>query len=208
LNSKGGVGKTTITTTLAGTLQERGYAVLLVDADPQGSAVAWHHRRAEAERKSGHLACVQITRTTLDRDLASTNADYVVIDGSARLEKLSVSAIKAADVVLIPVQPSVLDLWDVSGTAALVKARQQAHGGAPRAAFVVSRQIPRTLLAQEVEEAVSALGLPLLKTRTTQRVAYPEAAVVGRTVGEYAPGSKADLEAAALTYEIIAFCHA
>ena len=73
---------------------------------------------------------------------------------------------------------------------------------------MVSRQIPRTLLAQEVEEAVSALGLPLLKTRTTQRVAYPEAAVVGRTVGEYAPGSKADLEAAALTYEIIAFSHA
>ena len=131
LNPTGGMGKTTIPTTLTGALQERGYFVLLVDADRQGSAVQWLHKRS-LYGLPGRMECVQITEATLERDLSDTRADFVIINGSARLEKLYVSAIKAGDVVLIPV----LDLWAVEGTIELIRTHQQANRGRPRAAFI------------------------------------------------------------------------
>ena len=102
LNQKGGAGKTTLATNLAHAFQLTGKDVLLVDADPQGSARDW----SEASH-GGICPVVALDRETLARDLpAITHGyDWVVIDGPPQIARISAAAVTAADVVLIPVQP-------------------------------------------------------------------------------------------------------
>jgi chromosome partitioning protein len=64
----------------------------------------------------------------------------------------------------------------------IIKARQDVTNGKPKAAFVISRSIRNTKLGREVEEALESYGLPILKSMTTQRVAYPTTAAEGQTV--------------------------
>lgn len=97
LNQKGGAGKTTIATHLARALQLDGADVLLVDSDPQGSARDW-----AAVREDQPVPVVGIDRPTIERDLKSVaRKDFVVIDGAPQAHDLAVSAMKAADCVLI-----------------------------------------------------------------------------------------------------------
>ena len=155
LNQKGGSGKTTIATHLARALQLAGADVLLVDSDPQGSARDW-----AAVREDQPLAVVGIDRPTIDRDLKQiARKDFVVIDGAPQAADLAVSAIKAADFVLIPVQPSPYDIWATADLVELVKQRIEVTDGRLQAAFVVSRAIKGTRVGGEITEALA--GLPL-----------------------------------------------
>lgn len=200
LNQKGGCGKTTIATNLAHALLLQGSKVLLVDADPQGNARDWN------EANGGEIMpVVGLDRDTLPKDLAAISApyDYVVIDGAPQVAKLTAAAIKAADVVLIPVQPSPYDVWASADTVDLIKARQDVTGGLPLAAFVVSRAIKGTKLSKEVLEALRGYGLPVLDAMTTQRVTYANTAATGQTV--MTTNSEARNEIEALAAEVLEF---
>ena len=198
LNQKGGSGKTTIATHLARALQLAGSDVLLVDSDPQGSARDW-----AAVRDDQPLAVVGIDRPTIDRDLKQiARKDFVVIDGAPQAADLAVSAIKAADFVLIPVQPSPYDIWATADLVELVKQRIEVTDGKLQAAFVVSRAIKGTRIGAEVAEALGGYGLPILETRITQRVSYPGTAAVGTTVMDSEPEGDAAAEIRALAAEI------
>lgn len=180
LNQKGGSGKTTIATHLARGLQIQGYSVLLVDSDQQGSARDWR-----AVDEDNPVPVIGLDRPTLDKDLKNvTDKDFVVIDGSPQATNLALSAIKAADFILIPVQPSPYDVWATSDLVDLVQQRIQMTDGKLKAAFVVSRVIQNTNIAKEVASVLQEYNLPVLSSRIVQRVSYPNSASLGKTVFE------------------------
>lgn len=200
LNQKGGSGKTTVATHLARALQIKGADVLLVDSDPQGSARDW-----AAVREDQPLTVVGIDRPTIDRDVKNVarKVDYVVIDGAPQAADLAVSAIKAADYIVIPVQPSPYDIWATSDLVELVKQRIEMTDGKLQAGFVVSRVIKGTRIGEEVTEALHGYGLPVLESRITQRVSYPGTAASGSTVMDAEPNGDAAAEIFALADEIV-----
>lgn len=198
LNQKGGSGKTTLATNLAHALKLSGESVLLVDADPQGSARDWN-----AANEGNLLPVVGLDRETLPVDLKGIEGgyDWIVIDGAPQVAKLSAAAIKAADVVIIPVQPSPYDVWATADLVELIKARQEVTGGKPKAVFLVSRAIRNSKLSREVGDALQGYGLPTMKAGTTQRVIYPTSASHGLTVMSD-PDCEAAMEIMAIAKEI------
>jgi chromosome partitioning protein len=201
LNQKGGSGKTTIATNLAHALQRDDYKVLLVDSDPQGSTRDWN------EANGGSIIpVVGLDRETLAKDLQaiSHGYDWIVIDGAPQIAKLSAAAVKTADLVLIPVQPSPYDIWACADLVDIIAARREVTEGKPKAVFVISRAIKNTKLSTEITNALEDYNLPVLKTGTTQRVAYPTTAAEGLTVFND-PSSDAAFEIDSLKKEVLRF---
>ncbi|BAY14238.1 ParA family partition ATPase [Calothrix sp. NIES-2098] len=201
LNQKGGSGKTTIATNLAHALQRDEYKVLLVDSDPQGSTRDWN------EANGGSIIpVVGLDRETLAKDLQaiSHGYDWIVIDGAPQIAKLSAAAVKTADLVLIPVQPSPYDIWACADLVDIIAARWEVTEGKPKAVFVISRAIKNTKLSTEITNALEDYSLPVLKAGTTQRVAYPTTAAEGLTVFNE-PNSDAAKEIDSLKKEVLRF---
>lgn len=198
LNQKGGSGKTTIATHLARAFQLEGADVLLVDSDPQGSARDW-----AAAHEEQPVPVVGIDRPIIEKSLKSIGKkDYIIIDGAPQIEALAVSAIKAADFILIPVQPSPYDVWATSDLVDLVKARIEITDGKLQASFVISRAIKGTKIGNEITAALADYDLPVLASRITQRVIYPTSAATGQTVFEREPDGEAAQEVRALLAEV------
>jgi chromosome partitioning protein len=201
LNQKGGCGKTTIAINLTHSLQNKGYKTLLVDSDPQGSARDWN-----AENDGQIIPVIGLDRESLATDINAVkdSYDFIVIDGAPSIAKLAIAAVKIADFILIPVQPSPWDIWATSDLVDIIKARQEVTDGKPIAAFVISRVIKNTKLSMEVIEALEPYKLPILNSYTSQRVIYPTSASEGKTVfNEHTMFSDATLEIDAIRDEII-----
>lgn len=202
LNQKGGTGKTTLAVNMAREYTKRSFKTLLVDSDSQGSALRWH------EKSGGELidlTCLPVT--TLDKDVIKFKDRYerIIIDGIPRVSPLTVCAIKAADVVLIPVQPSPYDVWATEELVRLVKERIEMTEGKLKAAFVVSRNIKGTVLGREITEQLFSMGLPVFATGTHNRQEYARSVDEGRTVCE--EFTKATEEIVAITNELEEFYH-
>jgi len=199
LNQKGGCGKTTIAINLTHSLQNQGYKTLLVDSDPQGSARDWN-----AENDGKIIPVIGLDRVSLANDIEAikNGYDFIVIDGAPSIAKLAAAAVKIADFILIPVQPSPWDIWATADLVEIIKARQEITEGKPIAAFIVSRAIKNTKLSTEVVEALRQYELPVLNSYTTQRVIYPTSASEGQTV-YFRTFNDATLEIDAIRNEII-----
>jgi chromosome partitioning protein len=176
VNPKGGTGKTTIAVHLAVAVHRDGRRTALVDADPQGSALDWSRRTPKGYDGPDVQALGR--KRTLSAAVGQAGGDAVIIDAPARLDTQTGRVLTNADLALVPVRPSGLDLW---GTAEFLDVLQDHVERGLSAAFVASQADVRTSLSDQLEDALSGLGLPLLDGLTL-RVSYARSLSEGQTV--------------------------
>jgi len=202
LNHKGGVGKTTLALHVAGAWAAQGKRIVVVDTDSQGSALDWSEQRSK-EGLTRLFDVLELARDTLHLEAPEIARDvhHVVIDGSSHSAVLMRSAMLAADLVLVPAQPSPFDGWAAAETLRLL---QEAQRFRPQliARFVLNRCVARSLIASEIAEALADYDPPALALWVGQRVVFADAARTGRLVSEMPCSEPATREVAALTAEI------
>nr|QJS06513.1 partition protein A, putative [Polaromonas sp.] len=198
---KGGVGRSTISTNLAGELSKQGKTVL-IDCDmPQGTSASWFAVRQQAETKKSQLFNKNLVADTATnhRELVAKveqhqDADYIVLDGPPRLAELTRVILVLADLCLVPVGASAAEIWATSDLLALVEEAKQVKQ--VKARMVWTRYRPHTKLSQELSDlAVKELGLAALSTSLGLRVSYMQALGEGLTVAELSePSAKVEIK--------------
>jgi chromosome partitioning protein len=194
LNEKGGSGKTTIATNLASAWHADGRKVLLLDADPQLTALDW----SDTEDTDG-VPVVHLGDSSLEDDLPRVGESFelVVIDGAPRMGSLTASAVRISDLVVIPVQPTAADIWSAETVVDVCKTYSTP------AVIALSRAVVGTKEADEATEALRSFGLPVLDARTSQRIAYSRALGQGKSVLDLPSAEKAAAEIRSLSDEAL-----
>lgn len=197
---KGGAGKTTLTAHLAVALTAAKKKVAAIDIDPQQSLSMWYRLRAERFGDAGAgLLVNQIKgwRVKNEVDRLKGENDVVVIDSPPHAETEAKIAIRSADLVVIPVQPSPMDVWATRPTLELAAAEKVP------VLLVLNRVPPRANLTEEMLKEIEGFGAKVAKARIGNRVTFAAALSEGRAVGEVQPSGKAAREIAALAKEIL-----
>lgn len=197
---KGGSGKTTVTAHLATELASRGHRVALLDVDPQGSLGRWFMMRYE--RTGGLRGDITFSTSsawgvTFESSKYQEDYDFVLIDTPPKIDSDLKPSLRIADLVIVPVSASEVDLWATEGVLEIA-ARE-----GKRPIVVLNRARSGTRLSEKIMTALSKLEADPATTILGQRVAYAEALGQGLGVCEF-PGAKiAAAEVAALTDEIL-----
>ena len=210
VNQKGGSGKTTISMQLAGSLARRENKILVVDADPQGTATRW---AASAEDETPFPASVvglSAANAKVHREVKKFIDDYdcIIIDCPPAADSpVPQSALLIADLALVPLIPSPLDMWAAVGIRQVI-VNVSIINESLEARLVMNQCQPNTTLAQESLEVLPEFGIELTKSYLGHRQVYRQSAVFGQTVHNF--GSKASAaieEIESLTDEVLGILH-
>jgi chromosome partitioning protein len=196
---KGGAGKTTLAAQLAVVWALQGRRLALLDIDPQGSLAAWaelRRKRLGAATLGFEFAALSGWRAGEWVERRAREADIVIVDSPPHAEMEARIALRAASLVVVPLQPSPLDLWSSATTLKLARDEK-------RPILAVLNRVPaRSSLIATVSAELARDGVPVAEARLGSRVAFAQAMAQGRGVVESAPASLAAAEIAALAAEI------
>lgn len=194
---KGGAGKTTLAAQL-GVAWAANKSVALMDIDPQGSLSAWHGLRAGSERPLDdiHLSSVSGWRVGTELGRLKSDFDIVLIDCPPHADTETKNAMRAAGLVVIPVQPSPMDVWATAPTAEFASEQ-----GTP-VRLVLNRVPPRSRLVDAVQSMLKDKNLKLAKNHLGNRVAFAASMMEGMGVTESERTSQAAQEIRDLAKEL------
>jgi chromosome partitioning protein len=196
---KGGAGKTTLVAQLAVVWAGQGRRLALLDIDPQASLAAWAELRQARLGEAGlgfEFAALSGWRAAEWIERHAREADFVIVDSPPHAELEARIAVRAAGLVLVPLQPSPLDLWSTATTLRL--AREESR----KVLAVLNRVPARSSLIETVVAELAREGVAVAESRLGSRVAFAQAMAQGRGVSETAPSGLAAAEIAALAAEI------
>jgi chromosome partitioning protein len=199
-NQKGGPGKTTLTMQLAGTLARRGYKVLVVDADPQGSSVRWAASAEDEKPFPASVVGLSAAQSKVHREVQKFVEDYdlILIDCPPAADSpVPQSALLVSDLALVPIIPSPIDMWASVGIRHVIEGASQINESL-KSRLVLNQCQPRTNLAREALEVLPEFGIELLPVHIRQREVYRQSPMFGQTVhaltGEAAREAAQELE--------------
>ncbi|WP_294928286.1 ParA family partition ATPase [uncultured Paracoccus sp.] len=197
---KGGSGKTTLAANLAVELRGRGHSIALVDTDPQGSLGRWFMERlgCVGEDEGLEFSTSSAWGASYESEKLKRRFDFVIIDTPPKIDSDLRPALRVADLVVVPVATSHVDLWATEGVLDLAR-REKAE-----ALIVLNRTRSNTRLGAEVAQSAAELGAAVAEAQLANRVAYAESLGQGRGAGESARNASARAEIAALVDEVLA----
>lgn len=191
VNQKGGAGKTTVAMQLAGTLGRRGYKVLVVDADPQATSSRWAASADDSKPFPATVVGLSAAQGKLHREVKKliTDYDYIVIDGPPAADSpIAQSALMIADLALVPVIPSPLDIWASVGIRKAIEDAADINENL-KSRLVVNQCQPNTSLTKDILDLLPEFGIAMAQSQFHQRTVYRQSAVFGQTVQDF--GAKA-----------------
>lgn len=199
---KGGTGKTTLALSLAVEATQAGLNVLVVDLDPQVSACEWGDMRRDREVSLEMPLVIDAQPARLPGVVAKAReagVDLLLIDTAGRTEQAAMSAARVADLVVVPLQPSVMDLKTVKATADLITLA----GTPERVAVLMRVKASASGRHNETRAWLERQGMPVCPAMVGDRVTFQDAYAAGLGVTEYEPGGKAAAELKLVYYHII-----
>jgi chromosome partitioning protein len=201
VNQKGGTGKTTVATNLATLFATQPTEVLLVDADPQQSALEWQRDRP------AHLPQVSVIglpAPNLHREIPRLQTKYgvILIDGGGRVTATARATVAVADFLLVPTLASLPDARSTQRFFQEVVEEVATIKGRVSGAILFTMVKTGTVFNVAGQGQIKDLGYPVLEAALSHRITYQEAFAQGMSVGEYDPRSRAAEETQTLFREL------
>jgi chromosome partitioning protein len=178
-NTKGGVGKSTLAVHLAVWLFDRGFRVAVLDCDKQRSSSQWI---AEAEPNITVRTSSSPESTLMEARTLLRSHDFVIGDGPGGLDDLSRTLLILADLAILPITPSVLDIRSVSQATEILRYAQELNGGRPEGRLVLNKMRTRGRISREIREAAPSIGVTVAHHSVRQLEAFVDAAQQGSVV--------------------------